>query len=355
MITKVKQIHPLVNIRRERVLPVPGQVLIRRMQKVSPSDVVVSAPVTPSFILMDIAKGLNVNPTKADEFLQRQSGDELSEGDVIAGPVGLFQRVVRAPGNGVIRIAGDGKVLFEMAASEHDLLAGLDGTVTNIIPDRGAILETKGTLIQGVWGNGRIAYGVIQPVDNELNQELQPEDINISFRGSVMIAGYCTNPEVFKTAEATPIKGLVLGSMLPSLIPVARQMPYPIIVLDQFGSKAMNAISQRILVSNRDRNIALNAQKYDHYQGVYPEVIISLPSQRDAEPPLEIVEFSPGQQVIILSGPHASKIGRVESIPGSGYTFPSGIKAQAVEVSVANESNLFLPQNNVRVIIQQEF
>ncbi len=354
MITKVKQIHPLVNIRRERVLPVPGQVLTRRMQKVTPSDVIVSAPVAPSYVLMDIAKGLNVNPEKADEFLQRQSGDELTEGDVIAGPVGLFQRVVRAPGNGVIRIAGDGKVLYEMVASDQDLQAGLDGTVTTIIPERGAILETKGTLIQGVWGNGRIAYGVSQPIDNELNRELHPEDVNISFRGSVLIAGFCTNPEVLKTAEATPIKGLVLASMSPSLIPTARQMPYPIIVLDEFGSKPMNTLSKNILVSNRDRNIALNAQKYDLYQGVFPEVIISLPSQRDAEPPQEIVELAPGQQVMIISGPHISKIGRVETILGSGYTFPSGVKDQAVEVSIPKESNVVLPQKNLRVIIQQE-
>ena len=72
MNSKVKHIHPLTSIKRERVLPVAGHVLVRRMQKVSPADVIVVAPLASQYILMDIAQGLNVNPARADELLQRK-------------------------------------------------------------------------------------------------------------------------------------------------------------------------------------------------------------------------------------------------------------------------------------------
>jgi len=85
MLGKVKQIHAMISIKRERVLPVVGHVLVRRMQKVAPTDVIVVAPMTPRFILLDIAQGLSVAPARADELLQRQSGDELAKGDIIAG------------------------------------------------------------------------------------------------------------------------------------------------------------------------------------------------------------------------------------------------------------------------------
>ena len=56
---------------------VAGHVLVRRMQKVSPADVIVVAPLAPQFILMDISQGLNVNAARADELLQRQAGEDL--------------------------------------------------------------------------------------------------------------------------------------------------------------------------------------------------------------------------------------------------------------------------------------
>jgi hypothetical protein len=120
MLTKVKQIHAKVSIKRERVLPVPGVVLVRRMQKVTPTDVILVAPMKPEVILLDIAQGLNVSPERADELLQRQSGDELVKGDVIAGPVGIFQRVIRAPGPGLVKISGEGKVLFELSSEPYE-------------------------------------------------------------------------------------------------------------------------------------------------------------------------------------------------------------------------------------------
>jgi len=261
MISKVKHIHSFTSIKRERVLPVTGHVLVRRMQKVSPADVIVVAPLAPRFVLMDIAQSLNVNPEKADELLQRAAGEDLVQGDIIAGPVGIFQRVVRAPQPGVVRIAGEGKVLYEITTPEYELQAGMEGTITNIIPERGAIVETKGSLIQGVWGNGKITYGVVQPISNDMLQELVVEQLNIGFRGTIITAGFCRQPEVLEAAGIVPIKGLILGSMSSALIPLAKQMDYPIMVIDGFREKPMNRAAEAILTENKDKNMALNAKR----------------------------------------------------------------------------------------------
>ena len=113
----------MTSIKRERTLPISGDVLVRRMQKVAPTDVIVVAPLKPRFLLIDIAEGLNVSSARADDLLQRRSGDELTKGDVIAGPVGLFQRVIRAPDNGVVRIAGEGKVLTSPGDHFHKVMS----------------------------------------------------------------------------------------------------------------------------------------------------------------------------------------------------------------------------------------
>jgi hypothetical protein len=320
------------------------------MQKVSPADVIVVAPLIPEFVLLDISQGLKVNAEKADELLQREAGEELVQGDVIAGPVGLFQRVIRAPHPGTIRIAGEGKVLYEISSPDYELQAGMEGTVTNIIPERGAIIETKGALIQGVWGNGKITYGVVQPISNDLLQELVVEQLNISFRGAIISAGYCKSPEVLEAAGIVPVKGLILGSMSSALIPLAEQMDYPIMVIDGFRQTPMNRAAEAILIGNKDKNIALNAQKYDPFQGKFPEGIITQSSAAEPDLPAEAETLKTGKKVIIINGPDAPQIGQIDTIFPGKQLLPNGLETQLAQVSFANDKRAVLPLNNMEII-----
>jgi len=350
MISKVKHIHALTSIKRERVLPVPGHVLVRRMQKVSPSDVIVVAQLVSQFVLLDIARGLNVNPTRADELLQRQAGEDLVQGDVIAGPVGLFKRVVRAPHDGSVRIAGEGKVLYEISSPDFELQAGMEGTITNIIPERGAIIETKGALIQGVWGNGKTTYGVVQPTSNDLLKELVVEQLNIGFRGAIITAGFCRSPEVLEAAGNVPVKGLILGSMSANLIPLAKKMDYPIMIVDGFRETPMNKAAEKILIENKDKNIALNAQELDTFQGNFPEGIISQSSTSEPDLPSESETLKAGKKVIIINGPQAPLIGEIEKIISGKQVLPSGVETQLAEVTLANDISTVLPLTNLEII-----
>ena len=350
MISKVKHIHALTSIKRERVLPVAGHVLVRRMQKVSPSDVIVVAPLVSQFVLLDIAQGLNVNPARADELLQRQAGEDLVQGDVIAGPVGLFKRVVRAPQEGMVRIAGEGKVLYEISSPDFELQAGMEGTITNIIPERGAIIETKGALIQGVWGNGKTTYGVVQPTSNDLLKELVVEQLNIGFRGAIITAGFCRSPEVLEAAGIVPVKGLILGSMSANLIPLAKKMDYPIMIIDGFRETPMNKAAEKILIENKDKNIALNAQELDTFQGNFPEGIISQSSTSEPDLPSEAETLKAGKKVIIINGPQAPQIGEIEKIIPGKQVLSSGVETQLAEVTLANEKSTKIPLTNLEII-----
>lgn len=351
MLSKVKQIHAKVSIKRERVLPVPGVVLVRRMQKVTPTDVILVAPMKPEVILLDIALGLNVSPERADELLQRQSGDELVKGDVIAGPVGIFQRVIRAPGPGLVKISGEGKVLFELSSEPYELQAGMDGTVTGIIPERGAIIETSGALIQGVWGNGKITYGVVQPISSGTLQELVPETLNIGFRGVILTAGYCQNPKALEAAGNVPIKGLILGSISSKLVPLAKSIAYPILVIDGFGELPMNRAAEEILLASKERNIALNAQEFDAFLGKYPELIISQTSQSATDLPKETDTLKVGKKVIVISGPEKNMIGNIEAIPAKKQRLDSEILTRVAVVSLPNNQSAVIPLNNLEILL----
>jgi hypothetical protein len=84
------------------LLPSAGRVLVRKGQVVNAVDVIATANLDPRHILLDVARGLGLPASKADEHIQRKPGEPVSAGDVLAGPVGWAKRVVRAPHAGVV-------------------------------------------------------------------------------------------------------------------------------------------------------------------------------------------------------------------------------------------------------------
>src|SRR4030067_1851252 len=104
----ITHILPVATIRRERLMSAGGRIIARRGQQVRPSDVVAEALLRPEHLLLEIGRGLGLAPKEADHYIQRRAGDEVGEGDVIAGPVGIGRRVVRAPQAGTVVLAGEG-------------------------------------------------------------------------------------------------------------------------------------------------------------------------------------------------------------------------------------------------------
>ena len=284
MLAPVTHVLPFTTIQRERSLPVPGRVLVRQGQRVDPSDAVAEATLTPEHLVLDIAKGLALPRDRADEQIQRKAGEQVSEGDVLAGPVGITRRVVRAPRAGRVLIAGNGQMLLQVESRPFQLRAGIPGIVVGLILERGVVIENKGALVQGVWGNGRIDYGSLHVLASRPDHALSPDQLDASLRGAVVFAGYCDQAEVLKTAAEAPLKGLILSSMASALIPVAARMPYPIVLIEGFGLLPMNSAAFNLLVSNDRREVALNAEPWDRFTNRRPEVFVPLAGEsRPAE------------------------------------------------------------------------
>ena len=343
MLAPVRHISPLTPIQRERILPIPGRVVVRQGQSVSPTDVVAECALAPKHFILKIAEGLNVSPDRADKLIQCQKGDNVSKGDVIAGPAGVFQRVVRAPFSGRVKLVGDGKALIEASVSPFELKAGMDGTVARIIPDWGVIIETRGVLIQGIWGNGKAAYGLMQLMLENPEDELIAGQINISARGTIGVGGYCQDPKVLKNAAQAPLKGLVLGSMSSALVPLAQQASFPILILDGFGRLPINSAAYKLLTTAQGRNISLHAQAYQASKGERPEIIITLPTPERLEPPLEVDEFSAGQRVYLMNKSYAAQTGTIEQILSKPFKFPNGIIAPVAEIRLENGDLVKVP------------
>ena len=346
----VNHIIGLTSIVRERLLPVSGNVLARIGQKVTPMDVIAETRWAREHVLLDVARLLRVSPNAADRLVKCKVDDRLAASTEIAVGKGLFPRSVRTPREGRVVAVGGGQVLMETGEAKLELRAGIPGTVIEIIANRGAVIQTAGALVQGVWGNGRIDSGLLVNISETPDSVLSAGKLDISLRGSIILAGMVKDAETLDAAAELPVRGLILSSIFPSLLQKAREMRYPIMVTDGFGSLPMNSAAYKLLSTNIKREVTVNAEAFDRYSGAKPEVIIPLPVSSDPPVPGEVQTFVAGLQIRMRRPPFMGMIGSIVAIKPGLSVLPSGLRAPAAEVKLENNEIVVVPLVNLEVV-----
>jgi hypothetical protein len=346
----VTHFQPLTTIRRERYLPFAGKVLARKGQRVQATDIVAECELTPEFVLVEVARGLGLSAQQAEAYMQVKVGMDIEKGDVVAGPVGIMKRVVRSPYSGRVMLIGDGQLLLRLKSQPYSLQAGFEATVVEVIAERGVILQTVGVLAQGIWGNGRVANGILAPVPGQADEELTENHLDQRAQNGILIGSYVTKEATLEKAATLPIRGLVLGALEATLIPLAEKMPFPILVLDGFGAYPMNRYAFQMLVSNEKREAYIHAEKWDAFRGTKPEIIIPLPVEDYQTESHDTAELSVGTSVRIVRAPYCGRIGKVEKLLDGRVILSNGLSVQAAHVRLADEEVVLSPIANLEIV-----
>ncbi|MGE5027349.1 MAG: hypothetical protein ACM3JK_02650 [Betaproteobacteria bacterium] len=350
MLAPVTHIIPLATIIRPRLLPTAGTIQVRSGDKVTPVDVVAETTIAREHILIDIAHALGVSPSKADRLVKCTRGDKIAKNTVIAKGDGIIPRSVRAPRDGRVVAIGGGQVMLEVGETPFELRAGYPGVVAQIMENRGVVIQTSGALIQGIWGNGRMDFGLMFNLAEQPNHVLSPADVDVSLRGSIILAGHVGDEKVFRNAADLPVRGMILGSMASSLAPVAMQMKYPILVVEGLGRRDMNLAAHKLLSTNAKRDVAINAEPFDRYAGTRPEVVIQLPVTQEPPLPRDLEKFAPGQSVRILRNPSQGAVGTLEVVRNAPTFLPNGLRAMCADVRLETNESLVVPLANLEVL-----
>jgi hypothetical protein len=345
------RVSSLTKIKRERKLPVPGEVVVHVGQRVEPWDVVAQAARPGGYRILEIAQALKVQEGRIRQYLLKNEGDDVEAGESIAIRRGFFRRAVRSPVDGYIVAVGAGRVLIEADTDVIELRAGTRGRVAAVHPNRGATIETVGAVVQGVWGNGREGHGVLKTLADSPQSILTRESIEIGFQGAVVLAGQSMTLEALEFAQEMQVRGIIVGSLEFGLLETVNGAEFPIIATEGWGAIPMSPLIFDVLQANDGREVSLCGQVRSGWEQVYPEVIIPLLAS-ETPPEEEIADRSleKGAMVRILRQPHTGATGTVVALPAAPRKLAGGGTFRGVEVELEAHGRVFVPFANLELI-----
>src|SRR5882724_9472493 len=175
-------------VRRERKLPLPGDVLVTVGQKVTADTIVARTELPGNVQSVNAANLLGVLPEDVEECLTKPVGSKVEKGEVFAESrsfFGLFRSKVPSPVRGSIESVSKvtGQVLLREMPIPVEVDAYVDGTVVEIHPRSGVTVETEGAFIQGIFGVGGETCGPLHVVVARASDPLEERLLDASCHG----------------------------------------------------------------------------------------------------------------------------------------------------------------------------
>ena len=203
-------------IGKNRRLPIKGEVRKKIGDSVLPDDIVAKTNLPGNVQIIKVASQLNIGPTDILETLKVSEGEQIKKGQLLAqtgGLFGLFKSEIFSPIDGTIESISDvtGQLIMREAPIPVEIDAYTSGVVKDIIPEEGVIIETQAAFIQGIFGIGGEARGILEIIVQNRNDEIKPEMLNSSHKGKVIVGGGFIGLQAFKKAISLNISGIVIG------------------------------------------------------------------------------------------------------------------------------------------------
>jgi hypothetical protein len=365
-----------VLLRRRRTLPIPGRVLVRAGDKVTSRDVIAQTdlpgPITP----VNVANLLSVPPGELPAAMLVKTGDTVAAGQVLARSKGIFgwlQKECPSPAAGQIEsISGvTGQVMLRGQSQPVQLAAFLSGTIVEIVPDEGAVIEAEGSFVQGIFGIGGEAYGPIRLACERPEQNLTADLIVPGHRGAVVVGGGRVTADALSRAVAVGVSAIVTGGIddqdlrdflgydLGVATTGSETAGLTLIITEGFGEIAMAARTFDLLASRVGSETAVNGATQIRAGVLRPEIVIpwesaaTIGSERksaNSGDSLDAHVLREGIPVRIIRDPYFGIIGTVVALPAEPRVLESGSKARVLEVGLPSGKQVFIPRANVELM-----
>lgn len=344
-------IQAQTKIRRARVLPKGGEIVVRVGQEVSPTQVVARTTMASDFAILPAAKKLGVAPNELSDYLVMEKGARVEAGAVLAARKRVLGgRQVTSPVDGIFFDVINGRIAIQPTSDWLELRAAVAGRIVSYVSNRGVMIETSGSLVQAAWGSGKEGVGPLKIMANSATAILTPEHLNLDVTGQILAIGVLNDPDLFYKAEDLGVRGLIVGSATAEVCRASKSASMPLIVTDSVGSGGMCAPIFQLLQQADGRTVSLFGE-YNVDAGQRPEIILPQASAIGLDSAVVKKALEPGQVVRILGTMQAGQMGTIKHVYSRLQATAIGMKVPGVDVVLSDGRELFVPTANIDVIV----
>jgi len=357
------------SLRRERRLPLRGQVLVEPGAVVAPDTVVARTELPGDVQTVNLAARLGVDPGRAWNALTVPVGAAVCRGEPIAkasAMFGLVTNVVDAPADGVIESVSPvtGQLLLREPPIPVEVNAYVAGVVAEVLPGEGVVIETEGAFLQGIFGVGGETFGPLECVVAGPGEELRPSDLRAEHRGRVVVGGAYVRHDTLMHAREMGVAAVVVGGFddadlrrllgrdLGVAITGSEEIGLTLVITEGFGRIPMAARTWELLERHRGETASVSGATQIRAGVLRPEIIVPRAGAvAAAGPAAEEGGLDVGSLVRVIRAPHFGRIGRVAGLPAELQALETEALVRVLVVEFAGEGGTaIVPRANVERI-----
>lgn len=355
-------------LRKARLLPIPGEVLVRVGDRVRPETIVARTELPGRVHPVNVVNLLGIAPADIRSYMVKVEGEGVAAEEVIAETRPLlkwFKTEVRAPADGFVESISTvtGQVLIRERPLPLELRAYVAGEVVEVIPEGGAVVETTGSLVQGIFGVGGETTGPLAMAVESPGESLGPDRIRPEHRGAVVVGGSLVPAEALRRAQEVGVQAVVVGGVhdrdlrellgydLGVAITGSEAIGFTLILTEGFGPIAMAERTFDLLGRHQGAQASVSGATQIRAGVIRPEVIIPLaPAGRG--PGGEVRDEVPGglqvgETIRIIREPYFGLLARVRSLPPDLQTISTESRVRVLEAELPDGRVLTIPRANV--------
>jgi hypothetical protein len=396
-------VSPDTLIRRTRRLPLKGEVVARVGEAVAPETVVARALLPGILRTVKAAEILGLEPHELAPALRVQPGDAVTAGQVIGETrsfFGLFRSECRASASGTVELISPttGHVGIREAPTPVEVSAYIRGIVAEVRLGEGVDVETRGALVQGIFGVGGERRGTLRMAVSDPGAPLEPESIQPEHRGQILVGGCHVTGAALRRAAEAGVVGIIAGAIVDQelieflgydigvAITGDEAIDLTLILTEGFGSIRMADRTFRVLCSLEGREASINGATQIRAGVIRPEVVVpasgvqafrrsgvqgpattgspssspdpnartperlNAQGHRFAAVPPERLDI--GSSIRIIREPYFGRLGRVAALPAEPRVVPSGAVVRVLEAELEAGERVIVPRANVEIIAE---
>jgi len=356
-------------VRRERRLPLKGRVLVKAGDAVGPHDIVARTELPGNVQTMNLASWLDIDPAQVPQALRKPLGSDVRAGEVLAATQGFFgfaRRDVTAPADGFLESVSSvtGQLVLREPPIPVEVSAYVRGTVVEVLPDEGVIVEARGALLQGIFGVGGETWGAVAVAVDSPEAELTPLRLRPEHRGHVVVGGALVTYEALMRARALGVAAVVAGGIddldlrqllghdLGVAITGSEDLGLTLVLTEGFGRIRMSDRAWDLLGARAGRLASVSGATQIRAGVLRPEVLIPdsdvspAPAERDTGAGLAL-----GSLVRVIRAPHFGRVGQVVELPSELRKLETEAMVRVLVVDFREDgARVLVPRANVEII-----